>query len=106
MGCFSFMHRKNRHKTVITHTRKSDEKAAFNIVNRSLTVDLITIDINDAAVLYLKAYGKLPANACEESSAKLLFVQLVASKAAHLAVAGFNRALRDAKSPFDEEYIH
>ncbi len=89
---------------VNTNTRKRDEKAAFNIVNQTLKVDMITIDVNDAARLFLKAYGKLPANACDETSAKLLFVQLVSSKTAHVAVSAFSIALRDAKSPFDEYY--
>ena len=109
MNCIWFMNHKNTAKKKAEHDsiqsiKETHENNAFNTVNRSLSVNLITADVNDAAQQFLKAYGKLPVTARDEASAKLLFVQLVSSKAARIAASGFDRAIRHAKSPFDESY--
>lgn len=109
MSCIWFMNKKDTTKKKIEYNtiqgiKEIHENDAFNSVNRSFSVNLITPDVNDAAQQFLKAYGKLPVTARDEASAKMLFVKLVSSKAARLAASGFDRALRHAKSPFDESY--
>ncbi len=115
MGCLLFMYRKRKSSPPPpTHTqhvanlkpRSTDENNAFNAVNRSRNFKLIEMDVNEAARLYLKTYGKLPDNVIDEISAKQLFVQLISAKSAHIAVSTFNIHLSKARSSFIEENLN
>jgi hypothetical protein len=104
-----FMYRKRRlpptkkeHVSDV-RTRCADENTAFNTVNRSRNFKMIEMDVNKAARLYLKTYGKLPDNENDELSAKRIFVHLISAKAAHIAVSAFNKNLCNARLPFIEE---
>ena len=106
MGCLDFFFKQSQNSTINDRIATANERNAFNMTNRNFSIDMIKYNVNDAALLFLKEYGKLPESKEDEAAARHLFVNMVAWKAAFIANVEFKRLLMRRKKISDYFFLN